>query len=73
VLVVDCSERAQIDRATARPGMDQKTARAIMATQVSRQERLAHADDVIFNDGDLSQLERQVDVMHGKYLVLSRC
>jgi dephospho-CoA kinase len=53
--------------------MDQKTVRAIMATQMSRQERLARADDVILNDADLSQLERQVDVMHRKYLVLSRC
>jgi dephospho-CoA kinase len=73
VLVVDCGECAQIARATARPGMDQKTVRAIMATQMSRQERLARADDVIFNDADLSQLERQVDVMHRKYLGLSRC
>lgn len=73
VLVVDCSECAQITRATARAGMDEKTVRAIMATQMSRQERLAQADDVIFNDADLSQLERQVDAMHRKYLALARC
>lgn len=73
VLVVDCSECAQVARATARPGMDQKTVRAIMASQLSRQERLARADDVIFNDADLSQLERQVDAIHQKYLVLARC
>lgn len=44
-----------------------------MATQMSRQERLERADDVIFNDADLSQLERQVDAMHRKYLALAPC
>jgi dephospho-CoA kinase len=73
VLVVDCSECAQISRATARAGLDEKTVRAIMATQMSRQERLERADDVIFNDADLSQLERQVDAMHRKYLALAPC
>lgn len=71
VLVVDCSECAQIARAAARPGMDEKTVRAIMATQLSREERLAQADDVVVNDADLSHLEREVDAMHGKYLVLA--
>lgn len=71
VLVVDCSECAQIARAAARPGMDEKTVRAIMATQLSREERLAQADDVIVNDADLPHLEREVDAMHGKYLVLA--
>jgi dephospho-CoA kinase len=71
VLVVDCSECTQIARAIARPGMDEKTARAIMATQLSREERLAQADDVIVNDADLPHLERQVDAMHGKYLALA--
>lgn len=71
VLVVDCSECAQIARATARPSMDEKTVRAILATQLSREERLAQADDIIVNDADLSHLARQVDAVHQKYLVLA--
>jgi dephospho-CoA kinase len=71
VLVVDCTECAQIARATARAGMDEKTVRAIMATQLSREERLAQADEVIVNDTDLSHLEQQVDAVHRKYLALS--
>jgi dephospho-CoA kinase len=71
VLVVDCSECTQIARATARPRMDEKTVRAIMATQLSREERLAQADEVIVNDADLPHLERQVDAVHRKYLALA--
>jgi dephospho-CoA kinase len=71
VLVVDCSECAQIARTTARPGMDEKTVRAIMATQLSREERWAQADDVIVNDADLPHLEREVDALHRKYLALA--
>ncbi|HEV7929870.1 MAG TPA: dephospho-CoA kinase, partial [Nitrosospira sp.] len=71
VLVVDCSECTQIARATARPRMDEKTVRAIMATQLSRGERLAQADEVIVNDADLPHLERQVDAVHRKYLALA--
>ena len=71
VLVVDCSECAQVARATARPGMDEKAVRAIMAAQLSREERLAQADEIISNDADLPHLERQVEAMHRKYLALA--
>lgn len=71
VVVVDCSERAQIARATARAGLDVQTMRAIMAAQLPRNERLRQADDVIVNDADLPNLERQVEALHRKYLVLA--
>jgi dephospho-CoA kinase len=71
VLVVDCSERDQIARATARAGLDEQTLRAIMAAQLPGNERLRQADDVIVNDAGLPNLERQVDALHRKYLVLA--
>ncbi|ARO88722.1 dephospho-CoA kinase [Nitrosospira lacus] len=70
VLVVDCDEQVQIARAMARTGLDEQTARAIMATQLSRRERLRRADDVIANDADMPHLRQQVDVLHKKYLTL---
>jgi dephospho-CoA kinase len=70
ILAVDCSEREQIRRATARSGVDEQTVRAIMAAQVSRDERLGQADDVIVNDSDLLNLEQQVRALHEKYLAL---
>ncbi len=71
ILVVDCNEQRQIARAMARTGLDERTARAIIATQLSRKERLLRADDVIANDADTSHLRQQVDALHKKYLALA--
>jgi dephospho-CoA kinase len=51
ILVVDCPEEAQVSRVVARSGMTPAEVRAIMATQSSREARLAAADDVIDNGG----------------------
>ncbi|SCY63703.1 dephospho-CoA kinase [Nitrosospira sp. Nl5] len=71
VLVVDCNEHDQIARTVARAGLDEQTVRAIMATQLSRNERLQQADDVITNDADMAHLRQQVDTLHRKYLDLA--
>ncbi|MEO7559497.1 MAG: dephospho-CoA kinase [Nitrosospira sp.] len=71
ILVVDCNEQGQIARAMARTGLDEQTARAIMATQLSRKERLLRADDVITNDADMLHLRQQVDALHKKYFALA--
>jgi dephospho-CoA kinase len=71
ILVVDCNERDQIARAVARTGRDEQTVCAIMATQLSRNERLQQADDVIANDGDMEHLQKQVNILHRKYLALA--
>ena len=72
IVVADCAEATQVARVQARNGFDQAAVRRIMAAQASRQERLAHADDVIDNDGDLSALAPQVLALHQKYLGLAR-
>jgi dephospho-CoA kinase len=71
VLVVDSSEHDQIARAIARAGLDEQTVRAIMSTQLSREERLQKADDVILNTADMPHLARQVSVLHSKYIALA--
>ena len=71
ILVVDCNEHDQIARAMARTGMDEQTVHAIMASQLSRQERLRRADDVIANDADMLHLRQQVEALHKKYLALA--
>jgi dephospho-CoA kinase len=60
VLVVDCPEDEQVRRVTARSGLSAVEVRAIMATQLSRSERLARADDVIDNSGPLAALVDQI-------------
>jgi len=68
ILVVDCPEELQVARVTARSGIPAAQVRAIMANQATRAARLAAADDVIDNSGDLSQLRPQVETLHQRYL-----
>lgn len=72
VLVVDCSEEQQIARTMQRSRLTADEVRAIMATQLPRRERLARADDVLHNDGDIAAMRRQVGALHDRYLALSR-
>jgi len=72
VLVVDCSEERQIERATRRSRISADEVRAIMASQLSRAARRARADDVIDNDGGIAALRRQAGELHSEYLTLAR-
>lgn len=72
ILVVDCPEELQVERVGARSGLDARQVRAIMANQVSRETRLAAADDVIDNSLDLAHLSRQVGALHARYLHLAQ-
>ncbi|MFD9458130.1 dephospho-CoA kinase [Streptomyces sp. NPDC059985] len=60
VVVVDASPETQLARLTARRGMTEEDARARMAVQATREQRLAVATLVIDNDGPLEALEPQV-------------
>lgn len=71
VLVVDAPETAQIRRIQARDGVDEAQARRILGAQAHRQRRLALADDVVDNAGDLAELDRQVAALHQRYLALA--
>ena len=71
VLAIDCPETLQVARVMARNGLTEEQVRAIMATQVTRAERLAGADDVIANDGDLASLQPQIMRLHAQYLAFS--
>jgi len=71
VLAVDCSEDTQVARVMQRSSLSADQVRAIMATQVTRAQRLAAADDVIDNDDGLEALLPQVTRLHERYLALS--
>lgn len=70
VLVVDCNEATQIERVQSRNGLPREQINAIMQVQASREQRLQAADDVIRNEGDLSEIRAQVRHLHEKYLRL---
>jgi dephospho-CoA kinase len=70
VLVVDVAEALQVERTVARDRNTTEQVRAIMAAQVSRDQRLAAADDVIVNDQGLEHLDAEVARLHANYLEL---
>jgi dephospho-CoA kinase len=71
ILVVDVDDAAQLRRVQARDGGSLDQVRAILASQVSRAARLAAADDVLLNDGTVTDLRQAVDRLHDNYLRLS--
>lgn len=61
VIVVDVPPELQVERLVGLRGMAPDQARARMAAQASREQRLAVADIVIDNSGSLADLDRRVD------------
>ena len=72
VLVIDTSEQLQLERATHRDKNNEAQIKAIMQTQLSRQERCARATDVINNHGSIDELDAQVEKLHQRYLDLTQ-
>jgi dephospho-CoA kinase len=60
VIVVDVPPELQVKRLVEQRGMTPDQARARMAAQASREQRLAVADIVIDNSGTLADLDRRV-------------
>jgi len=71
ILVVDCSEDLQIQRVMRRNNLTAAQVQAIMATQVSRTQRLAAATDVVVNEMSLETLRSEVEQLHQRYLGLA--
>ena len=65
VIVVDVPAETQLERLTGERGMAEDQARARMAAQASREQRLAVADIVIDNSGSREDLDRRVDEVWG--------
>ncbi|AWL12910.1 Dephospho-CoA kinase [Saliniradius amylolyticus] len=71
ILVVDVPESVQIERVQQRDKVDAQHARQIQASQASREQRLAIADDVLSNTDNVATLREQVRTLHERYLALS--
>ena len=71
ILVVDVSEMDQIRRVMVRDGVTEEQVRRILAAQISRTQRLARADDILENTGNIDLLISQVAALHQHYLALA--
>ena len=72
ITVVDCAEATQIARVMSRSGLARAEIERILAAQATRDARLAAADDIIDNDGDIAALPPQIERLHADYLALAR-
>lgn len=68
VLVVDCDAATQEQRITRRDHIGSAAAQAIIRSQLARDERLKHADDVLTNQDTLTTLNDKVLKLHEKYI-----
>lgn len=64
VVVVDVPMRTQVERMVGLRGMSEDDARARVAAQASREERLAVATHVVDNTGTLDELRARVDEVY---------
>jgi dephospho-CoA kinase len=71
ILVVDVDEDIQLARVMERDACSLEQARAILAAQATRADRLKAAHDVLVNTGTVSDLRQAVDALHERYLRLA--
>lgn len=71
ILVVDAPLAVQKARLMQRDGIDAALADRMIAAQASRAQRLALADDVVINDGDIAHLQEAVAELDARYRALA--
>jgi dephospho-CoA kinase len=72
ICVIDVTEAIQKQRLLHRDNIGATLALSMLNSQATRAQRLQTADDVIDNNGDIRQLEQQVQRLHQRYLRLSK-
>jgi len=72
LVVVDCPEEVQIERVMHRNKLSRDEIKRILEAQASREERVAHADRVIENQGSLDSLHAEVLKLHQKILEIQK-
>ena len=69
IIVINVPEETQIERTMARDTNSREQVERIIAAQISREDRLARADEVIDNNRPLDEVTRQVRELHERLLV----
>ena len=67
LLLIDIAKSLQVERTMARDQNTEAQVNAIIAAQMSREDKQLLADDKIENSGTLLELEQQVISLHTKY------
>ncbi len=72
VLVIDVNPETQVNRTTKRDNNTTEQVEKILAAQISREERLKHADFIIDNESSSAiKLAESVEILHRQFLKLA--
>lgn len=67
-LLIDCSEKTQIERVNIRDGEGSKLTKLILNSQANRNHRITKADKIIINEGSLENLSQKIKQFHENIL-----
>jgi len=67
ILIIDASRELQLSRASVRDNASLNDIEGIIQAQIPRDARLATADDIINNEGDIENLRKQIYNLHEFY------
>ncbi|MFL2754074.1 MAG: dephospho-CoA kinase [Gammaproteobacteria bacterium] len=71
-LLIDVSEEEQIIRTTKRDKVTSDQVKKIINSQMSREDKIKIADDVVTNEGSLDDLEEKIRALHSSYLIYTK-
>ena len=71
ILVVDAPPALQKSRLMQRDDIDEALAERMVTAQATRKQRIALADDIVVNDGDLAHLQAAIEELDGRYRALA--
>jgi dephospho-CoA kinase len=72
VLVIDAPEIIQIQRVTQRDNTKAEQVAKIIQAQITRENRLKLADDIISNNDALDMIKPKIELLHEKYKQLAK-
>lgn len=71
ILVIDADDDIRIKRTQQRDARSEEQIRQIMSHQISKNDRLQQADDILENNGSYENLKAEIIRLHHKYLKMS--
>jgi dephospho-CoA kinase len=72
VLVIEATQARRRQWIRSRSSLTHSQISAIFRSQASSQARRQSADDLLMNNGSITELYQQVDTLHGRYLMLAK-
>jgi len=69
--LIDVDKNTQLQRVMQRDKNNEEQVQAMIAAQMPREQKLAIADDIVDNSGDLKNLQHQIKSLHQLYCELA--